>query len=326
MEVQWENLCGDRRREAKVQYMASRWVLISLSMSFDTDDFTGASSELGRLLAADKEAKELMAKKPKTAAIQPSPSLGANDMIWEAAMGGRPDLKHSRSSDSLPAMGAVEFDGSEVGDGDESVPGAASTGTVTPKPKVAKGASKSKGRKSKLANEILPVFEPTAEPPPIWPTSNIAKNTLWFVYTLTFTMYHYIMRNSRHVRLVIPKMKSQFQLILQITSLRNSRHLPASSPAAWMTKSASDTNERMSDPIKKDSIQAMIKVGRVNIISESLVGSAAGRGAVAILMGIDSDSVVDLSGVDVSFPVSDAACDTVILVTGAIVFDRRNLG
>jgi hypothetical protein len=94
-----------------------------------------------------------MAKKPKNApAPAPAPSPAAGDLLWEAA-NGRPELKHSPSGDSSVALGGGdEKDGSDAGDVEENA------GVITPKPK-AKGPAKGKGRKSKLAHEIIPISE-----------------------------------------------------------------------------------------------------------------------------------------------------------------------
>lgn len=118
----------------------------------------GPPSELGRLIQADKEAKEIARQRQKalTAAAADAQAAGASST--PVAM---PPLRSTSSfqgtAPSVAGDDATEEGASEVGDGDESAAGSLAeerkTGTPPAKAR-GKGRAPAKPRKSKLAQEI----------------------------------------------------------------------------------------------------------------------------------------------------------------------------
>jgi len=134
----------------------------------------GPPSELGRLVKADKEAREILgvtAKEPvkkKVVNTVTAPPTGTSTPVVVE----RPPLHSVLSTESTPTVSAMdvpmEDNASEVGDGEESVvslkegvvPTVPSPAVPAPKKKApAKPKAKAGPRKSKLAQEIHPMPE-----------------------------------------------------------------------------------------------------------------------------------------------------------------------
>jgi len=118
---------------------------------------SGPPSELGRLVQADREAREINRHKPKAPApIDVTLPPGFTTAPWD-----RPPLPQARSFESTTPDQHVEDmeegHGSETGDGEESVTGSVRDGASPASRGRGSKTGKAKPRKSKLAQEIVPL-------------------------------------------------------------------------------------------------------------------------------------------------------------------------
>jgi hypothetical protein len=128
-------------------------------VQYNADMPSGPPSELSRVRAAQKEAEALAKQRKKESRESERLERGMVEATPERPE--RPSLPHSNSTDSVPLD--VEGDGdnaSEAGDDAEST---AASVRDSPTPRSRGGpAKRGRPRKSKLANEIIPM-EPDDE-------------------------------------------------------------------------------------------------------------------------------------------------------------------
>ncbi|CAD6588229.1 MAG: hypothetical protein TREMPRED_005010 [Tremellales sp. Tagirdzhanova-0007] len=125
----------------------------------------GPPSELGRLIQADKKARDIARAKPKANAPAEMPLANFTTAPWD-----RPPMPQAVSSENASSDQRVEQTedavDSEVGDPDQSVADIVKEGGVNNTPNRARNVKggRAKPRKSKLAQEIQPEPEPEPEP------------------------------------------------------------------------------------------------------------------------------------------------------------------
>ena len=124
--------------------------------STDKERQSGSPSELGRLIQADKKARDIARAKSKANAVAEMPVAVFTTAPWD-----RPPVPQASSSENASSDQRVEqaedTAGSEVGDVDERVAEIVKEGgTVTPTRARSVKSGRARPRKSKLAQEIQP--------------------------------------------------------------------------------------------------------------------------------------------------------------------------